>query len=114
MSWGLLNKEGGKYYTWSGQEVQNENVAMRPGNIMTRTELLPWDKCTKEQETKLKDICKWLVDQGIEPSQFCGHDECAVPSGRKCDPGGSLSFTMSELRAFLNDHKQLAKDEILA
>lgn len=63
-----------------------------------------WEKYSPEQEEALIEFCLWL--KANNPSVFnfdnvVGHDEVAVPFGRKNDPGGALSMTMPEFRALL-------------
>jgi N-acetyl-anhydromuramyl-L-alanine amidase AmpD len=75
-----------------------------------------YQKYTAEQEQSLTNLLLWLKINN--PNVFdldlvLGHDEVAGPSGlgnhdpawrnkwRKTDPGGSLSMTMPEYRAFL-------------
>ena len=89
VSWGKLSH--GK--SWRGDEIPEQEIAERQGG--------QWHKATKEQETSLMDLLDWLVLQGIDPRHICGHDECAIPPGRKVDPGGILQMTMADYRRFL-------------
>ena len=62
-----------------------------------------WEPATPSQEGSLIYICRWLMSvQGISHKNICGHNECALPVGRKTDPGGSLSFSMDQLRDYLD------------
>ena len=86
VSWGLLNSD---MRAWEGTKVPFG--AERLGKI--------WDIATAHQETKLKKLIGDLIaEYNILPLNICGHDECALPKGRKVDPGGVLSMTMAELR----------------
>ncbi len=87
--WGLLSKEG---KTWNGLQI--ENPVTRRG--------FTWEPATKEQEEALRRLCKYLMATfKISAKDICGHDECAIPAGRKVDPGGSLLKSMADLRAEL-------------
>lgn len=89
VSWGKLSH--GK--SWRGDVIPETEIAERQGG--------QWHKASDEQETSLMDLLKWLVGQGINPRHICGHDECAIPPGRKVDPGGILQMTMADYRRFL-------------
>lgn len=86
LSWGRLRD--GK--TWTGKKLPDEDIRT-VNNI-------GWDKATPAQEEKLIELCRWLVAYGIPAVSICGHDECAIPAGRKIDPGNILSFSMDKLR----------------
>lgn len=89
VSWGLLH-EGG--IAWNGTRVIGVN---RRGHL--------WDPATAKQEKVLINLLRELCrDFQILPLNICGHDECALPAGRKVDPGGSLSKTMAEIRKELS------------
>lgn len=98
-SWGELKFESKKLKTWAGQTFKAEDAAYRAGNLgLAKTW---WDAATESQVEKLLEILRHFVLGGIHPMNICGHDECALPSGRKQDPGGVLPFTMVELRKLL-------------
>lgn len=101
-SWGQLTKVHGndQYVSWAGSTVPLVDVVLRRGNIDSA--LHYWDKATDRQEDTLRKFLEWAVSQGIRACDICGHDECAIPQGRKNDPGGVLSMMMSELRSTLN------------
>lgn len=91
LSWGELEALApGAYQSWNGQTVSTDEVASRAG--------AHWDAATPAQEAALVDFLVWACQQGISAENICGHDECALPKGRKIDPGGVLSMTMEELR----------------
>ena len=71
-----------------------------------------YHKFSPEQEEALIKLLLWLEENGMGIFEFkfvLGHDEVAGKKGigynRKNDPGGSLSMTMTELRAELNKKK---------
>lgn len=90
VSWGKLSH--GK--SWRGDKIPEQEIAERQGG--------QWHKATDAQEKSLFDILKWFIDQGIDPRHICGHDECALPPGRKVDPGGILKMSMHEVRKQFN------------
>lgn len=92
MSWGKLDDSG---TSWSGQKINDSDVVERK-DLFGNT--FKWDKCTDIQESRLKEIIGWLSAFGIPYSSVCGHDECAIPPGRKQDPGGVLSFPVDDFR----------------
>lgn len=91
--WGKLNEKG---HTWTGLQIQNP-VTRAAGT---------WEPATNEQEASLIRLLKFLsLTYKISADDICGHDECAIPPGRKADPGGSLSMTMPSLRSSLAPKK---------
>lgn len=90
LNWGILGIDG---KTWSGHKLLADQIAFRNN--------AEWHKATELQERSLKQVCRWFVAMGIDPEQICGHSECCIPAGRKVDPGGSLSFTIHDLRKIL-------------
>ena len=95
-SWGwVTQKPGGIFETWTGVNIPVGEVAERCGKH--------WDAATSQQELSLLSFLRWAVSQGIDPTNICGHDECAIPFGRKSDPGGVLSLPMPNLREILSD-----------
>jgi hypothetical protein len=92
ISWGEVEQLApGAFESWNGQAITTSEVVRRCGDRW-------WDAATPEQEKTLLDVLSWLCEKGIDVSQICGHDECAIPHGRKTDPGGVISMTMEELR----------------
>jgi N-acetyl-anhydromuramyl-L-alanine amidase AmpD len=100
-SWGEVKKDPAafKYTTWAGSRIPLFEVNLRKGNIDNDWHF--WDMATPEQEATLFRFLRWAVDAGIDPKNICGHDECAIPFGRKNDPGGVISMTMPQLRAVI-------------
>lgn len=91
VSWGKVKVLApGAYVSWSGHTVPTDDVIEFNG--------AHWDKATKAQLVSLVDILIWFCQQGIDVDDMCGHDECAVPAGRKDDPGGILGRSMKDVR----------------
>lgn len=96
LSWGRLKN---KDHTWTDKILPAEEIEVRAGNLDDVR--APWDAATPVQEKCLIDVLKWFVSCGLDPDYICGHDECALPRGRKDDPGGVLSLKMSGIRSLL-------------
>lgn len=93
--WGYLNARG---QTWTGLQIPNP---VSRANGM-------WDAATDAQEKSLTKLLIHLINTyKISPLDICGHDEAALPAGRKIDPGGSLSKSMAQLRSDLMIKKGL-------
>lgn len=89
VNWGLAS---GDSLSWAGIKIE---TVKRMGFL--------WEPATAKQEKALKRLIQDLMkDFGISAANICGHDEAALPKGRKVDPGGSLSFTMAQLRKELS------------
>jgi N-acetyl-anhydromuramyl-L-alanine amidase AmpD len=85
ISWGFLTDES---KAWNGTQVAG---VKRRGKL--------WDPASEAQENRLNKLLGELIRfYGISPLNICGHDECAIPQGRKADPGGSLLKTMGDIR----------------
>lgn len=97
-SWGKLSEKG---ETWVGEKLPDDDIIERPGNL---TKLVfKWDKATGQQEAALFTFLEWACKQfEINPHEICGHDECAIPEGRKEDPGGVISVSCSEIRQLIS------------
>jgi len=89
VSWGFLNDDG---LAWNGTKV-----------IGTKRKGQLWDAASEAQEKMLMHLLRELMaDFAISPGNICGHDECALPKGRKSDPGQTLSMSMSDIRKMLS------------
>jgi N-acetyl-anhydromuramyl-L-alanine amidase AmpD len=99
VSWGRLAEKNGRILTWSNEEVARNETAYRPYNIAQTVGL--WDIATEDQAGSLFKFLDWTCEQGILPGAICGHDEAALPIGRKIDPGGVLPWAMKDLRQSL-------------
>ena len=85
ISWGLLNSDS---LAWNGSKAVG---VKRRGHL--------WDAATPEQEERLSTLVRQLMREfAISAANICGHDECALPQGRKVDPGGSLLLSMGDFR----------------
>ncbi len=51
------------------------------------------------------NFCLWQlkVNPEFKVDWIMGHDEVAIPLGRKSDPGGCLSVTMPEFREIIKE-----------
>lgn len=100
-NWGKLTpRETGEYVSWSGKVISPENIRFSPSNTDKIVEA--WEAATLEQEEALEQFCVWCIDNlGITFDNICGHDECALPLGRKNDPGGSIHLPMVNYRLHL-------------
>jgi len=99
-SWGHLDQvKPGVFHSWAKVLVPKAEVEQRPDNI--KGVVIPWDIATNAQISSLFDVLRWFISLGISPSNICGHDECALPPGRKLDPGGVLPMSMDQLRKSL-------------
>lgn len=102
VSWGYLFEQDNGFFSWSGDQVSKMDAVKRGNNLQgEHKKIRAWDAATMLQETKLLEVLSWFRASGISPADICGHDECALPAGRKEDPGGVLSMTMAEVRASL-------------
>lgn len=96
VSWGSVQKKDGQFQAWNGAQVVATQVAKRPGNLGPQEYY--WHVATDAQEKELIQFLRWAMWRGLDRESFCGHDECALPKGRKSDPGGVLSKTMAQIR----------------
>lgn len=87
VSWGLLDDRG---LTYAGKMLPADEIKEWNGK--------KWHKATDAQEKSLIQALNWFMLNGIKPENICGHDECALPKGRKVDPGGIMSFTIQQFR----------------
>lgn len=96
ISWGLLKELApGACESWGGKLVATEDCKYRQGQW--------WDAATTAQELALLKFLRWATIQGIDAGSICGHDESAIPKGRKVDPGGVLSLDMPRLRDLIGE-----------
>ncbi len=98
LNWGQLKKGA---MTWNDIPLPAEDIARRPENVSFKMTL--WDAATPAQEASLLMVLRWFVAMKVDPRNIVGHDESAIPPGRKVDPGGALSWTMEDLRNSLCD-----------
>lgn len=98
---GLLEKRGSKYYSWYGLEIPEDQVRHVKKNTENQRAGY-YHKYTQAQEDALINLLLWLKRNNpkvFDLSLVLGHDE--VSTGRKQDPGGSLSMTMPNFRKHL-------------
>jgi N-acetyl-anhydromuramyl-L-alanine amidase AmpD len=100
---GELKLDKGIWRSWFGRIIQEKDVRVILKKV---NEVMPggYEKFTKEQEASLSDLLVWLYLQNPTVFSFdkvFGHNE--VSPGRKVDPGGSISMSMSEYRAYLKN-----------
>ncbi len=103
LCWGKLTIDGDdNFISWAKKIIDPKNV--RLGKDILGKECF-YEKATEQQEKSLLDVVQYVsTTYNLISKNFCGHDECALPLGRKADPAGSLSFSMADLR------KKFAKD----
>lgn len=89
--------------TWFGVQMPQELTRTVENYHNIRAGV--YHRFTLEQEESLTNFI--LYQAAINPEfnldWVLGHDEIAVPAGRKTDPGGSLSMSMPEFRQLLQD-----------
>ena len=87
--------------SWFGEVYEESQLrsSLKKDNIFPGK----YHKFTDAQESALINFLRWQLDVNPEfrLSWIVGHDEIAIPNGRKTDPGASLSMSMPELRALL-------------
>jgi N-acetyl-anhydromuramyl-L-alanine amidase AmpD len=104
VSWGFLKPM--TFESYAGTKIRIEDVEQRPDNVKGIVQ--PWDAATDLQLVALDEVLRFCITNGIEPEMICGHDECALPFGRKLDPGGVLPWSMAKLRERLKRAERLA------
>lgn len=104
-SWGEIRKKGDKFFAWPNDwthEIPNDTVIK--GRSATSDVERWWEATTKKQTGALLWLLRELCAKfSINPQMICGHEECAIPHGRKIDPGGCLGeLTMDKIREQLS------------
>lgn len=92
----------GRYKTWFNTYIPESRIRYTKG--VANQDKGYYHTYTAAQEKCLVEFLLWMKSQA--PSIFSfdfvlGHDEVAVPHGRKTDPGASLSMTMPAFREHL-------------
>lgn len=106
---GRLVKKGDKYYAYYDTKftkpIENVRIIKENKDNILAGAYMPY---TKEQEAGLVEALLFMKANNPDVFNFdyvLGHDEVAGPKGigkwRKNDPGGALSMTMTEFRAYL-------------
>lgn len=101
---GLLSKEGIPWY--GGAPIPAQDRRKINSKRYPQETVGVYHAYTTAQEFALIEFCLWLKAQRPDVFDFglvVGHDEVATPTGRKNDPGGSLSVGMPALREFLKE-----------
>lgn len=103
VSWGLLDvSHDGDLVSWTGDVVPIGEVR-QGGSLLYPDVPMWWDAATPQQLKTLVEILRWAIALGAFTAQaVCGHDECAVPSGRKIDPGGVVEAAAVRKMVILN------------
>lgn len=104
---GKLEKKNGEFYTWYNRIVPKENV--RTCDEKDNIQMGYYEKYTTKQELALEALILWLYDNNpftFNLANVFGHDEICIPKGRKTDPGGCLSMTMTQYRTYLKNKRQ--------
>lgn len=95
---------GVQFTSWFGQKFKHEQVreVFKKNGFSTSGF---FHKYTHEQVTSLIAFCIWMKDvsSDFDFEWVMGHDEVAVPRGRKSDPSGSLDVSMPEFRRILKE-----------
>lgn len=117
VSAGKLESRGGTLVTWWGEVVaiNDANLIYDPAHDSAREPTdnrAPgfYERFTARQESALVSLLVWLKKNNPDVFDFSlvlGHDE--VSPGRKHDPGGSLSMSMTELRGMLDREYRMKK-----
>lgn len=104
---GKLNFFSGIFKTWFKKIIPMKEV--RKVKAKDNVKAGYYHTFTTEQEKELVNLCLYLKDNydSFSFDNVLGHDEVAPES--KNDPGGSLSMTMPEFRAFLKDEYKRRK-----
>lgn len=104
--WGPVSKFPDGLYrpdpkAWGGRTIK----AIIPEREVRVVDGQAWQMYTQRQEEVLQRLVVWLHNKGpvgvFKLDYVVGHEEVAVPRGRKVDPGGSLGMKLPEYRAYL-------------
>ena len=98
---GKLKRKNGKYVTWFDREVKEDQVRYHPGDSNIQRGY--YQIFTDEQLQSLERLIMTLYFnfESFKVENIVGHDEVAVPFGRKNDPGYSLPVTLPEYRVYI-------------
>lgn len=98
---GKLDQEGRRFKTWFGATVPADQVRHTDDVVDARyVRKGHYQIYTPNQEVAILNFCLYLYYEipGFSIDYVVGHDEIAVPRGRKSDPGASLSMDMDSFR----------------
>lgn len=106
---GLLKPDGkGNFVTHWGATIPHEQVRV-VANDKDNQKAGAYHIYNEAQEDALEKLILWLHTNNpdvFDLDLVLGHDE--VSPGRKCDPGGALSFTMPAFRQYLRSRLKAA------
>jgi hypothetical protein len=98
---GKLTENNGKFFTWYGNEIPASKAIYSTHAIDNGW----YEKFSDAQEKALWELLLWLKENNpdiFNLDKVLGHDEVAIPKGRKSDPGGSIKYPMPIYRKMLN------------
>ena len=102
---GLLEAKGSEFKSWFGKMYARDEVRTVTESTGGYPRGGDYHKYTDKQEEALINFCLWQksVNPEFDFDWVLGHDEVAIPRGRKQDPGGSLSMPMPHFRQKLKN-----------
>ena len=108
---GKLTFKDGKFFSWFETVVPKERVITYPKNV-DNIEAGHYALFTTPQVERLKQLLFFLKEKykTFDFDFVLGHDEVAIPKGRKNDPGGALAMTMPEFRDLLKKEYAASKN----
>ena len=92
VNWGRLSQRGGRFYTWNGRLYSGPRPVMARGGY--------WEPFTEAQYQSLLRLTRYLLSRFPTITHITGHEDIALPAGRKNDPGGA--FNWDRIRAGLS------------
>jgi N-acetylmuramoyl-L-alanine amidase len=104
---GWLKEVGLNYETWFGRVV-NENDVFIGASDIPEVSQTAWHKYPNAQVARVDELVYSLcLEYGILHTQIAGHDEVALPAGRKQDPGPAwnMSSHRETIRLALESHQ---------
>jgi len=102
----LLKSPGGKYRTWWGKIIDNDDVFIDEDYFITSKYAnqsvhktgVAFERYPEPQLTTALEICQELVEK-FDIIDILGHSDVATPEGRKLDPGPA--FPMENFQSVL-------------
>jgi N-acetylmuramoyl-L-alanine amidase len=91
VNWGALTKRGTSFYTHSGRRYTGPPPVRSRGRY--------WEPFTEAQYRALTRLTRYLLSRFPTIRHVTGHEDIALPRGRKNDPGGA--FDWARMRAAL-------------
>ena len=93
-NWGRVFIKDGVYKSVGGTVLEKNDVIEATHKLAPGKKFF-WETFTPEQISASKELCMFLVDT-YKLKDIVGHEDIALPQGRKTDPGPA--FQMKELR----------------